>query len=311
MIKNIYLSNFQSHKNSMLDLHAGINVITGSSDSGKTAILRALNWLATNKPAGDAFRSDWGGDTTVEIGIDESSITRKKTDKTNEYQISTGSKQAADTIFKAMGAGVPAEIEALLNLNSVNIQPQLSSPFLLSSDWSPGRVAEYLNEVVGLNVIDTATTNINAAMKKITADLRYAETDLAEAQAKHSALDYIDNLAVKVQMLEGQQTQLSELRTREQQVNNLLADINKIQTGLNNTKQILGAQRLVKHVIQLNTDADVLYDKINSLYAVITRINTDENAIHAQESRIIAAKKEWQLKAPDICPLCAGKGRLK
>ncbi len=55
MIKSAKLINFQSHIDSLLEFHSGVNSITGQSDSGKSSILRAINWVIHNKPSGDAF----------------------------------------------------------------------------------------------------------------------------------------------------------------------------------------------------------------------------------------------------------------
>jgi len=49
MLKKISIQNFQSHKKTELDLVDGINVIYGLSQSGKSAILRALNWIIFNR----------------------------------------------------------------------------------------------------------------------------------------------------------------------------------------------------------------------------------------------------------------------
>jgi len=65
MIKTLSIQNYQSHKDSTLEFDPGVNVIVGSTDSGKTAIIRALRWLIWNRPNGDSFRSTWGGDTKV------------------------------------------------------------------------------------------------------------------------------------------------------------------------------------------------------------------------------------------------------
>jgi len=45
MINSLTIQNFQSHKNTTLEFDNGINIIIGQSDSGKTAIIRALNWV--------------------------------------------------------------------------------------------------------------------------------------------------------------------------------------------------------------------------------------------------------------------------
>ena len=54
-IDKIILENFQSHKYSELEFVEGLNAIIGSTDSGKTAIFRAIKWALYNEPQGDYF----------------------------------------------------------------------------------------------------------------------------------------------------------------------------------------------------------------------------------------------------------------
>ena len=63
MIDKIKIENIQSHKNTELNLSNGINVIVGSSNNGKSAILRALYWAIYNRPLGiDTLCSHWALD---------------------------------------------------------------------------------------------------------------------------------------------------------------------------------------------------------------------------------------------------------
>ena len=55
MISRVCLQNFQSHEESELELSPGINVIVGSSNSGKSAIVRAMEGVRTNRPWGTSF----------------------------------------------------------------------------------------------------------------------------------------------------------------------------------------------------------------------------------------------------------------
>jgi exonuclease SbcC len=59
MIQSIVLRNFQAHKNTEISLDKGITAIVGSSDSGKTSILRAFYWVLQNKPSGIQMVSYW------------------------------------------------------------------------------------------------------------------------------------------------------------------------------------------------------------------------------------------------------------
>ena len=54
-IKQLRLKNFQSHEDTVLDFVPGLNVLLGNSDTGKSAIVRAIRWLFYNEPAGDEF----------------------------------------------------------------------------------------------------------------------------------------------------------------------------------------------------------------------------------------------------------------
>lgn len=54
-LKRVRLENFQSHRNSVIDFDRGLNVIVGPSDSGKSAIIRAIKWALYNEPSGNYF----------------------------------------------------------------------------------------------------------------------------------------------------------------------------------------------------------------------------------------------------------------
>lgn len=125
MIKSIEIKNYQSHKETKLDFSPGVNVIVGATDSGKSAIIKALRWVITNRPTGDSFRSSWGGDTKVSVvtdGLGLDTFTRAKTDKGNLYKLN-------DLEFKAFGSDVPEEIKMALDMNHINVQTQFESHF--------------------------------------------------------------------------------------------------------------------------------------------------------------------------------------
>ena len=109
MIKDLSLENFQSHKKSSLEFSEGVNVIIGSSDSGKSSIIRSLQWVLFNRPSGDSFRSWWGGITNVVVdGV--SRIKGGSKGLENCYEIGLNR-------FQAMGQGVPEDVTTVLNLS--------------------------------------------------------------------------------------------------------------------------------------------------------------------------------------------------
>ena len=164
MLSGLELIGFQSHHNSVLEFSKGTNAIIGPSRAGKTCILRALQWLANNRPIGiDSFISHGKKEVSVTLKLDGRTITRKKSSKENVYVLD-------GEIFSGIGTDVPAPIAELLNLSDLNVSGQFDVPFLLFD--SPGQVARVLNRVVHLEAIDTALANVAALKRQNDQDTR-------------------------------------------------------------------------------------------------------------------------------------------
>lgn len=140
-----------------MDFHPGVNVIIGSSNSGKTSILRALYWAVYNRPSGLSFVSHWNRDkkgnpikpTRVTVQNDCELLSRIRSQELNGYEIGT---EINDQILEAIGMDVPDDISRAFNLDAVNIQRQMDAPFLLSE--SSADVARFFNAIIRLDLID-------------------------------------------------------------------------------------------------------------------------------------------------------------
>ena len=194
MIESISLKDFQSHGSSVFELHPGLNVIVGRSDSGKTAVIRALNWLMFNKPGGAEFISHWSNGTEVVAIIDGVPVvrSRNKTSK-NEYSLD------GETL-KAFGSNVPDEVMEFLNVSRLNFQLQMDSPFLLTE--SPGAVAKYFNEIVSLDIVDRGIANINKWHRAINSRITVMEEDLKGYLESIKVYDELDDVEAVVNEIE-------------------------------------------------------------------------------------------------------------
>jgi len=213
MIQSLKIRNFQSHKKTDLQFVDGVNVIIGSSDSGKSTIIRALRWVVWNKPSGNAFRSTWGGETSVKIEMDSHHITRIK-DKAEEYILSDSTDSLS---FKAFGKeGVPVEISNTLNLSEINLQAQHDSPFLISA--TPGEVATHFNKVARLDKIDQATANVNKWVRELTADIKYKDAEVKRLEEQKETFRYLQKMEIEIEVLEEMQNQV---KSKGKKVNDL------------------------------------------------------------------------------------------
>lgn len=181
-LTSIEIQNFQSHKHTVLPLSPGTNVIVGASDSGKSAILRALTWVITNRPLGDAFRSEWGGETKVSlVTSDGHTVDRVRSASRNDYVVD-------GVVLSAFGTEVPEEVTNVLRLDELSVQGQMDSPFLLA--MSPGEAARLLNRAASLDEIDRAVAGLHKAQLGLNRDLKYGQSQIT--QYKEQLADYAD-----------------------------------------------------------------------------------------------------------------------
>ena len=194
MIKSIELKNIQSHENTRLELDKGINCIVGSSNNGKSAILRGLYWARYNRPLGiDTLASHWAlnkkgelnDEMSVTIENENGSICRKRTKTDNQYVVN-------NEILNVVKSDVPAKVEQVFCLSDTNIQRQLDEPFLLSQ--TSGEVAKYFNHVVRLDIIDKVLTNAESQRRKTKSDIENTEKLIKEQEQKKEKYNWLDSV---------------------------------------------------------------------------------------------------------------------
>jgi len=180
MIKTLTVQNFQSHEDTQVEFHPGVNVFVGKTDQGKTVMMRAITWVAFNRPRGADFRSHWGGDTGVEIEVAEGDIVSRLRTKSKNLYYLNGEQLAS------FGANVPDEVQKVLLLGDVNLQEQHDPPFMIS-DTSTG-VARRLNAVADLEDIDVIMSKVNSFKLSVQSNVRNLEDVIEETQAQMNEL---------------------------------------------------------------------------------------------------------------------------
>lgn len=98
---NIDLRNFQSIGDASLSFEPGVNLIVGQSNSGKTAILRAVSAVITNPTRGKYFIKKGTKSSEVCINFDGNEIDWKRTPADSSYEINgeTYKKTGRNNLF--------------------------------------------------------------------------------------------------------------------------------------------------------------------------------------------------------------------
>lgn len=276
MITSLKISNIQSHENSELTFHPGVNIIIGETDKGKTAIIRALRWIVWNRPSGDSLRSTWGGKTSVRLETEEGVAIRSK-DKVDSYDLHINGKKNIE--FKAFGTSVPEEISSFLNISEINLQEQLDNHFLLGKGWTAGSVAAHFNKVANINKIDTSTSNINKKVSKLESDIVYDKVQVKEKKEELLTFEYLDIAESLLEVLEDQESRLTCSRNSAYNLRVKIDDIENFTQTIETCKEGLVIEDSVNIILNQINRIDILKRKRNTFETLIENIKEKQKEI--------------------------------
>lgn len=218
LIKEISIQNFQSHKQTSIKFGDGLNVITGSSDSGKSSVLRALMWVVNNRPSGDSIKNwDSSPKDIVQVQLLADNFLINKTRVNGKSTYSYKNEEGDSLYYDAIKTDVPEEIAEELDLSEFNIQTQHQPYFLLND--SGGEIAKKLNDLVGLSVIDNLFKNLNSSILRTDRELHETELSIKEIDESIDSLAYLDSVMGEVDSLELDVKEYDELTESKEDTN--------------------------------------------------------------------------------------------
>lgn len=286
-LTKIELTNFQSHKSTTINLAGGFVCIAGKTRSGKTSVLRALNFLF-NDVWSDSFIRTGEKSVSVKVTLDSGILVeRQKGNGLNKIIITFADGQTKE--FTNFGIQAPVEVKNLLGVfplkidadysENVNIHMQDDPHFLITKS-APVKT-KFINRLTRLHIIDS----VNRALTK-------------EVQDNNKSLEVIQG----------------KLETAQQNVNEYSSVISKIEFHKEILKKI---QELTALVEDLNLKYDKLfilatksaeYLKLKVLHTkrlrVIQKIAGIQGLVKSygrvQALLLVYAKREWLNKLIDL-----------
>ncbi|WP_353892015.1 AAA family ATPase [Proteinivorax hydrogeniformans] len=278
VIKSIHLINFQSHTDSKLEFHDGVNVITGPSDQGKSSIIRALRWVLYNQPKGGDIIHHGQNKCSVSVKLDNGTeVTRVRQNNSNKYIIITDGNKAE---YSGVSNEVLRIVQAVLHISPVfldkdqkpeiNIAKQLDPPFLLSGSGSVR--AKAIGTIVGVHFIDAASRNVSSNIKEINSKLNYKAEELQsidEQLDKYSNLErqkiQIDKANKTYEEVENKIKRLKALNLLKKRLSSHNKAIDELDVTLAKTKQVSSALTLIQQ-------AENYGHRLSSLNSISTKL---------------------------------------
>jgi exonuclease SbcC len=251
----LLLTNFQSHKETNLHFDKGVNVIVGVSDSGKSAIMRALRWLWTSRPLGDYFVR-WGEkECNVKLVINGNEIIRGKEKKQNYYSVN-------GKVLEAIKAEVPSEVSEVLRLEDINWQGQRDMDFLLS--LSPLEASKYIQRLCGLEAVPPILSSLSSMELENRKQQKEIEERKTDAENKVKAFANFGEVEIAAEELQVKQNKFDKIKAKEKDLEHYVLSAKNANNRLEKGKRIPQMGHFAEQLKTLLPEQKNLSENINS-----------------------------------------------
>lgn len=207
-IVSVEMENFQKHNKLKVDFTDGVNVILGSSNVGKTAILRAINWCLYDTPKGTGFIRTGSSFARVTLTLSNGYIvTRRKTNSSSgSYIVVSPTGERAE--YKGFSNNVPSEVinahqMPLINIldkkHKFNVASQMDLPFMVSS--SSSEKFAMIGALVDTTRADKAHQELRHLYLQSSKDEKAILDNLSECDEEINSLgdlDHVESIVKKV-----------------------------------------------------------------------------------------------------------------
>jgi len=264
--------NFQSHKKTELDLHSGVNAITGASDVGKSSIERLVEWVRTNRPTGTAFQSHWAekDGTKGILEFDGIKVARHRSKTKNSYKV--GSDE-----FNVVKTDVPQQVQDFINLDDINIQGQHDRYFLMQD--TSGEVARKLNKIANIDIIDFVLSEIDSDIRKSNQDIALINKTIDETTEeleKYKNIDQVEELITKITKLINEQEEMQEAAVSLQ---NTIEYIKETEEEIEAIDAWLAIENDLTPLIKIMEELEYAQERQRSLQTIVDDITELEKHI--------------------------------
>lgn len=295
MIEKLVVRNQECHGKLVLQLDPHVTTIVGPTDSGKSAITRALRWVSLNKLRSN-FRKHGTDKSSVTLYVDGHKVTRTRGKKRNTYSLD-GKR------FGAIGKEVPEAISSLLALSDLNFQRQIDPPFWFTE--SAGEVSRRLNQVVDLSLIDHTLAKLNAQERAARAEFKVSCERLEKAKKELDDLLEVKLIDHDLRALEKADAVLSSVEDEMRELESCLEDLREDQATVDKLSGVLEeCGRAVRDLDKTSRRLVKVEEELGALEDLDREAYELQEALVSLEVELHETRQEFGEEMGKACPLC-------
>lgn len=267
-ITKVKIENFQSHEDTEFDLSPGVNLIVGSSEGGKSAILRAINFALHNEPRGDDFVRMDRDETRVSIWwSDGCYLCRIKGENRNSVLIKD--KDGFEQGYERIGTTLPPEALAILG------NPPI--------DDETGPIA-YADQHQPLFLVTLSASELPRTISRLTgiddfedaAELLNKKSNAANKQIKDSTkrIEGIDNQLKNYETLDKKLKNLESMDELAVKIDEISANIDEANNLKNNYNELMNMGRIANNALKMAEKTAILSGHLDNIQSTVDNITS-------------------------------------
>lgn len=299
MFDTIVIENFQSWQFCEIDLSPGVNLIVGDSGAGKSAIIRSLELISTNRPLGLSF-VNWSktdNTTIVQIIKNEIPVAIIKGKNVNEYILD------GVTLKETLNRNPPKEVQDFLNLGRLNMHSQAENFFLFND--TPGKVGEFINETIGWDLISKSLKEAESWVKQIQNKQTNIESDINELEKSINDSEWSIEASKEINNIDVFEKRIQQKMKKADELNTMIEEFEVLENEINKMKPMLQIKKEASSLlIEVNKfeDNEEIASNLNDL---IEKYDVKERQIKEKRKTINDLKKIIDKKSNEVpCLLC-------
>lgn len=248
-IEEVQLINFQDHADTTIKFTNGINLIVGSSDAGKSAVLRALNYVFHNSMKGDSFIRVGTTECSVRIKFSDGiEVTRVKGGDVNSYVLKD--LEGNYNTYSKVGQTVPEPVRKALGepplddkKKPISYADQMSSLFLV--DLSPTDLPRTLSELTGIQNLQTAAEILQKNSRSFDRSIKDKNEKIEKLKVDLDQYSYVDKDLEKIQEIETNLKVMQDKNEKVKRSRSFIESNNEIAKEAKKIKESLAKDKIV------------------------------------------------------------------
>lgn len=290
-ISHVRVKNFQTHVDSFFSLDQGMNLIVGTSDSGKTALAKAINFVIYNTSDSEYVRY-FSKFLEVEIVFEDGAIIKRIKGK-DINQVSFKYPEDFDfTTFSAFGITYPEEVLEFLGnpilskvLGALSYSDQKNKLFLI--DLPASVQPKIISAVIGTEDIQKGADILASDVRDYNDKIKACELDIQNLTEKLKN-NYV-NLDEKIKSLNLIQEHINKISTIQLDIVKIE---NILETFISLKKRAKNANYKIKYYTQISNSLKTKINKLETLSNDIKNMYFLNTSLTNKNQKYLTVKKQ-------------------